>query len=91
MKRCTNKKETFAYEISLRNTKKDAVEVLMQDQVPLSSDKEITIELMESSGAIYDEESGKLTWRVNLAPSETKKFRLIFSVKYPKNKSIQNL
>jgi len=87
----TNKKETFAYEISLRNTKKDAVEVVIRDQVPISSDKEITVELLESSDAEYNEETGKLTWRVKLSPSETKKLRLMFSVKYPKNKTVQNL
>jgi len=87
----TNKKETFAYEISLRNTKKDAVDILIQDQVPISSDKEITVELLESSGADYNEETGKITWRIKLSPSETKKLRLMFSVKYPKNKTIHNL
>ena len=87
----TNKKETFAYEISLRNTKKDAVDILIQDQVPISSDKEITVELLESSGGNYNEETGKITWRVKLSPSETKKLRLMFSVKYPKNKTIHNL
>jgi len=91
----TNKKETFAYEISIRNTKSakggDAVEVVIQDQVPISSDKEIIVELLESSNAKYNEETGKLTWRIKLSPSETKKLRLMFSVKYPKNKTIQNL
>ncbi|MFH1319833.1 MAG: mucoidy inhibitor MuiA family protein [Bacteroidota bacterium] len=86
-----NKKETYAYEISIRNTKKDPIEIVFDDQVPLSSDKEIIVELLESSDAKYNEETGKLSWTIKLSPAETKKFRLMYSVKYPKDKIISNL
>ena len=87
----TNRKVTYAYEIVVRNTKSEAISIEVQDQYPISSNKEIEIELIESSEAKVDNVSGKLSWKLNLAASETKKMMLIYSVKYPKDKNIPNL
>jgi len=86
-----NKKETFAYEIAIRNTKKVPIKLLVEDQIPLSSNKEIEIEVVEISGAKHNKVSGKLSWELNLQGGETKKLKLIYSVKYPKDKAIGNL
>jgi len=85
------KKETFAYEIAIRNTKKVPVNIAVEDQIPLSSNKEIEIEAKEISDARYDKVSGKLTWELELQGGETKKLKIIYSVKYPKDKVIGNL
>ena len=85
------KKETFAYEIAIRNTKKVPVNITVEDQIPLSSNKEIEIGIEEISEARHDKDSGKLTWTLDLQGSETKKLKLIYSVKYPKEKTIGNL
>lgn len=85
------KKETFAYEIAIRNTKKVPVNITVEDQIPLSSNKEIEIEVEEMSEAKHDKVSGKLTWKLELLGGETKKLKLIYSVKYPKDKIIGNL
>ncbi len=86
-----NRKITFAYEIVVRNTKSEPISIEVQDQYPISSNKEIEIELVESSDAKVDNVTGKLSWKLNLAASETKKMMLIYSVKYPKDKNIPNL
>jgi hypothetical protein len=65
--------------------------MLLKDQYPLSSDKEIEIELLEKDGAKVNKETGILTWEVNLKPNETKKIRISYAVKYPKDKIIGNL
>lgn len=84
----TNTKETYAWDITVRNKKKTAVSIDIEDQLPISTDKDIIVEAIETSGAIYDEITGKLTWKINLKPSETKTFRIAFSVKYPRDKQI---
>jgi uncharacterized protein (TIGR02231 family) len=84
----TNTKETYTYEITVRNKKKGAVSLVIEDQLPISSDKDIVVEQLEISGGLLDETSGKITWKFELKPSETKKFRLSYSVKYPKDKQI---
>ena len=85
------KKETFAYEIAIRNTKKVPVNITIEDQIPLSSNKEIEIEVEEISEASHNKVSGKLTWKLDLQGGETKKLKLVYSVKYPKEKTIGNL
>jgi len=83
-----NKKETYTYQISIRNKKKQNIDIVIDDQVPLSSDKDIEVELLDISAGVYDKDYGKITWKYNLKPSETKEIKLSYSVKYPKDKYI---
>ena len=85
------KEQTFTYDITVRNNKKEEVEIILKDQYPLSTDKEITIELLEKGKAKVNEETGILTWDLKLAANETKKIRISYKVKYPKDKNISNL
>ena len=87
----SKKEQTFTYDITIRNNKKESVELLLKDQYPLSTDKEVEIELKESDGAKNNTEIGILTWDLNLKPNETKKIRISYKVKYPKDKIIDNL
>ncbi len=87
----SKKEQTFTYDIIIRNNKKEAVAMKLEDQYPLSTDKEIEIELKEKDGAKVNTETGILTWEIDLKPNETKKIRLSYSIKYPKNKVIDNL
>ncbi|GIV28373.1 MAG: hypothetical protein KatS3mg027_2187 [Bacteroidia bacterium] len=84
------RKETRGYEISIKNKKKNAVKMIIEDQIPLSSLQEIEVELIESQNASYDKTTGKLQWILDLAPNEEKKVQFKFSVKYPKDKVISN-
>lgn len=87
----SKKEQTFTYDITVRNNKKETAKLLLKDQYPLSSDKEIEIELLQSDGAKVNSETGILTWDLDLKPNETKKIRISYRVKYPKDKVIDNL
>ncbi len=87
----SKKEQTFTYDITVRNNKKEAVQLLLKDQYPLSSDKEIEIELKESDNAKINVETGIMTWDLNLKSNETKKIRISYKIKYPKDKTIDNL
>lgn len=87
----SKKEQTFTYDIILRNNKKETVSMKIEDQIPLSTDKEIEIELKDKDGAKMDSETGLLTWEINLKPNETKKIRMSYLVKSPKDKTIENL
>ena len=83
--------ETFTYEIIMRNNKKQAIELVVKDQYPLSKAKEVEVNLDESASAEINNETGELKWNIKLQPGESKKLRFSYSVKYPKDKIIQNL
>ncbi len=87
----SNKKVERAYEISVKNTRNKAITLLMVDQIPVSGNKDVEIELLEKSGASLDEETGKLSWKLNLEPGESKTLTFKFEIKHPKNISISNL
>lgn len=87
----TNKVETFTYEITVKNNKKETVNMLLKDQYPLSQIKEIEVELEDNGKAEVNEELGILNWKVKLEPGEQKKYRFKYVVKYPKDKKIANL
>ncbi|MGE6352532.1 DUF4139 domain-containing protein [Flavobacterium sp. NPDC079362] len=81
----TKKEQTFTFDITVRNNKKEAVELLLKDQYPLSTNKEIEVELLQSDGAKINTEIGILTWQLQLKPNENKKFRISYKVRYPKD------
>jgi len=80
--------KNVSYEISIRNNKSTAIELEVLDQIPLSSDEDIEIELTKSSNAEYTESYGKLLWEMNLKPNETENLEYGFSIKYPKGKTL---
>ncbi|HPB02914.1 MAG TPA: DUF4139 domain-containing protein [Bacteroidales bacterium] len=81
-------KETFMYEIIVRNNKECAVNITLQDQVPVSQNSDITVDVINISGGTLDPLSGIITWKMTLQPSETKLLILNYSIKYPKNQRV---
>ncbi len=84
----SNKLQKITYEITVKNNKKDSVEMSLKDQYPLSSTKEIEAELIDDGNAVVNKETGVLSWKLKLAPGESKKLRFSYSVKYAKDKVI---
>lgn len=81
-------KETYTYEIALKNNKSIPVKLEVLDQVPVSRQKEIVVELGDHEGATYNEEFGKLKWELEIPANQSKRVRFTYSVKYPKDKAV---
>ncbi len=84
----SDKKELLTYEITVRNNKKEKIDLLVKDQFPVSTSKEIESKLLESGGAEVNGDTGMLSWKVELAPGESKKYRFSYSIKYPKDRRV---
>jgi uncharacterized protein (TIGR02231 family) len=78
-------------ELTVRNTKAIGLAFEIEDQIPITIDPGIKITLGDNDGAIYNEVTGKLTWKINIKPKDTKKIRFTYEVKYPKDKFVQGL
>lgn len=87
----SNIRKTMGYEISIRNNKSTPVSLILEDQIPVSQDQDITVETLELSGGVLDEASGKITWTLTLKPGEKREIPLRFEVKYPKNKPVSGI
>jgi uncharacterized protein (TIGR02231 family) len=86
-----NKRSARGYEITVKNLKSKAVTIEVKDQLPLSTLKEVVVELLESDGAVYNEKTGELKWLLTLQPGESKKIEFKFQVRYPKDMVFSNL
>lgn len=79
-----NEKETFFFETTVRNNRDKTIVLELVDQVPISSNGDIVVENLELSEGVLDKPNGKITWRITLAPGESKKVTLGYSIKSPK-------
>lgn len=86
-----SQKRTYTYKISVKNTRSEAVSIDVKEQIPISTEKEIEIKLLEASNAKVDDKKGELSWNLNLKAGEAKKLRVSYSVKLPKDKVISGL
>lgn len=84
----SNKLQRLSYEITVKNNKKDKISLLLKDQYPLPSLKEIEVELLEDGNATVNKDLGILSWNIELSPGESRKIRFAYSVKYPKDRMI---
>ncbi len=88
-KKLSNKKrETKAYETTIKNNKNIPVEIELLDQFPISRNADIEVTLDEDSNAEITKDYGKLLWRITLKPGESKKVRVIYTIKYPEEKMV---
>jgi uncharacterized protein (TIGR02231 family) len=84
----SNKRETRAWEITIRNNKKQAVDLRLQDQLPISMNKDIEVEPLDYSAGKFNKETGLITWKQRIEPSSEKKLRISFAIKYPKDQHL---
>ena len=84
----SNKLQKFTYEITVKNNKNEAINLDLKDQFPVSTNKEIEVEMISAGGAKVDIDSGILNWLVSIAAGESKKFKFTYSLKYPKDKVV---
>jgi hypothetical protein len=80
-----NKTESRAFDIVVKNNKQQAINITIQDQFPISTTKEISINSETPEGATLEEKTQLLTWKYRLEPKAQRKHTLKYSVKYPKN------
>ena len=84
----SNRKDPRDWEIEVKNRKNQLVNLLVEDQIPVSQNSSIEVEKQELSGGKLDEKSGKVTWDFQLKPQDDKKVELKYLVKYPKSQSV---
>lgn len=85
----SNKIDTYSYEISVRNTRKQTISMVIDDQFPISKFKQVEVYDQEAPEAEFNKETGKLTWQFKLEPNKEKKLNFKYTVKYPKSGTVE--
>lgn len=83
-----NTKETLGLKISIRNTKSTKVQLVVEDQIPISSDKEIEVTLVEGDNAKHNQNTGLLRWSKVILGGNTESISFRYAVKYPSDRKI---
>jgi len=84
----SKKEESRVWSINVKNNKSQKINMLIFDQVPVSTLEEIKVDISETSGAKHNIETGEINWDFSIDPNESKKFELKYTVKYPKNRNL---
>ncbi len=84
-----NKKTDYrSWDISIRNKKKQSINLILEDQFPLTTNSDIEIKQESSGGADLNKDTGVLRWKMTLDKNDTQQVNFKYSVKYPKKKSV---
>jgi hypothetical protein len=84
----SKKEESRVWTINVKNNKNQKINMLIFDQVPVSTLEEIKVAVFELSGAKHNIETGEIKWGLSIEPNENKKIELKYSIKYPKNRNL---
>jgi uncharacterized protein (TIGR02231 family) len=83
-----NRTDTYSFLLTVRNNKSNPVKITMNDQIPVSSNNSINVDIDELSGGKLDQQTGEIKWDLDIKPQETKQIVVTYSVKYPKDKIV---
>ena len=82
------KEETRTWKTTVKNNKNQAINMIVLDQVPVSTAEDIEVNVLNISGAKHDLETGEIKWEFTLNPVDKKELDLKYSVKYPKLRNL---
>lgn len=84
----STKKDTYYYDIQVRNNRTVPVKINVFDQIPLSNSSEITVAVETIGTGKKNDLTGEVSYMVTLQPGETANLEIGYSVRYPKNAKI---
>ena len=84
----TTEEETYAYNITVRNNRNEPVTILVEDQLPVSNDKDLQITDVNLNGGDLDPATGTITWTTSFKANETKKITFGYTIKHPKDRQL---
>ena len=83
---------TYDYLLTVENTRTQPVRLEVKDQIPLSRNEKIVVELIAPSAKdVRPEGDGTLLWKLTLAPGEKKTIPLKFNLEYPSDLQVVGL
>lgn len=84
-----NKNESRQYEFTIRNNKQQPIHIIVEDQFPISTNKDVEVEKLSYDGGKLDDDRKTVSWNLNVDAKKETKLQMGYSVKYPKDKTLQ--
>ena len=73
------------YELEIHSQRAESTPVILIDQVPLSEDKDIVVDVTDNGGALLDTDNGELRWELELGTNESATRRFSYTITRPKD------
>jgi len=85
-------KVTYEFEIKVNNTKGTSEVLDLVDQLPLSQNKNVKVDLLEPDEKdVHIDNQNRITWKLKLQPGEVKKLMLKYRIEFPEHSRITGL
>lgn len=83
-----SRKIVYSYQIVIKNNRKGAINIDLEDQIPISQNSEIIVDQIELSKGLVNKDDGLVSWKFLIPSGESQKITLTYSIKYPKNRNV---
>lgn len=81
--------KTITMEVTVKNNKNSMVELTLDDQIPITKDKDIKVSFdLENFTGSYNETTGMLSWKMKLKPRESKVISFSYTIKFDKDRNL---
>jgi len=80
--------KTMAYTIEIKNLKANAISLVVQDQLPITTNADITIESIDLGKGTLDARTNIVEWQIDLKTKESKIINFSYKVKHSKDQNI---
>lgn len=77
-----------SYTIEIKNNKQSSIDVLIVDRIPVSQNKDIKIDDIDSGNSDYDSKKGIIKWKAKIESKKTNNYNFSYTVKYPKYRKV---
>jgi len=79
------KEKIMAYSIEIKNLKATGIELIIEDQLPITQNADILIEAIDLGKAEYDTRTGMIKWKIDLKTKESRILNYSYKVKFNKD------
>ncbi|WKV11313.1 mucoidy inhibitor MuiA family protein [Marivirga harenae] len=83
-----NKNKKLGYEIMIRNSKPQKIDLILYDQVPVSLRDDIEVTVEKWSQAQHNKKTGELRWDLSIEDGKSISKEFVYEVKYPKDEEV---
>lgn len=80
--------QQITIEIVIKNNKNTEVSIEIEDQVPITRNEKIEIEINDKGNGDLNSKNGKLVWDIKLKPQEKRIIEFTYTLKYDKHERI---
>lgn len=80
--------KTYRYLIEVKNQKATDIDIVIQDQLPISQEGEIEITMIDSTKGKLNAVTGLLEWKTKIKTKQSQQFELSFKVKSNKDRPL---